>query len=415
MRWWLAIVLVGVLTVGGTLLGLGLLEAGFRVYHFVHPSNARGFFWEPYAPYGWRHPPGHTGLWYDDHGEFKTTVRINSKGLRDVEHAYEKPPGVFRILILGDSYMEALQVELEQSFPRLLEQELNQHSSERIEVINSGVASWGTDNELLYFRKEGYKYHPDLVLLAFMTGNDVRESYEPFNRKSPRANLTKPYFTLDGNGMLQMHPGEPAPPPLPWWRKLYIGEYLYERLGGRILIGGPPRGVPPPRDPHVPWVPWDMLVYAPQYSPEVQMAWRVDEALLKTLRNEVVAHGAKFAVMVVNGPWAHYDLDWRRMMGRNPMALRTWDRRRPNRVIGAFLWKEHIPSADLFDAFEAAKDKGRLFYRFDPHWTAAGHRLAANTAAQFLLSKGLVPGEHLHTQAPPGNVCGKSEAREPNE
>src|SRR5574337_1459165 len=108
IRWWQATLIVLALTLGGMVAGLGLIEAGFRVYNVVHPSNARGFFWEPFAAYGWRHPPGRSGPWYDDHGEFKTTVRINSKGLRDVEHPYEKPPGVFRILVLGDSYMEGL-------------------------------------------------------------------------------------------------------------------------------------------------------------------------------------------------------------------------------------------------------------------------------------------------------------------
>lgn len=208
-RGWRSAAARAILVLGGTAAGLGLIEAGFRVYEALYPSSARGFFWEPHPAYGWRHPPGRTGLWYDGTGEFKVHVRINSKGLRDVEHAYEKPPGVYRILILGDSYMEALQVELEQTFARLLEEHLNRYSDRRIEVINSGVAGWGTDNELLYFRNEGYKYHPDLVLLAFTTCNDVRESYDPFNRKSPRANRTKPHFTLDANGALQMHPGEP--------------------------------------------------------------------------------------------------------------------------------------------------------------------------------------------------------------
>jgi len=37
----------------------------------------------------------------------------------------------------------------------------------RFEVLNAGVSNWGTDNPLLYFRSEGRKYRPDLVLLAF--------------------------------------------------------------------------------------------------------------------------------------------------------------------------------------------------------------------------------------------------------
>ncbi len=378
---------LGGLAIAGTLFGLALVEGMFRVYYFLRPSNARGFFWEPHPPYGWRHPPKREGLWYDDHGEFRAHVRINAHGLRDVDHTYEKNSGVFRILVLGDSYMEALQVDLNETFARLLEQELNRSSHQRIEVINSGVASYGTDNELLYFRNEGHRYNPDLVLLAFTTANDVRENYEPFNRKAPSANLLKPYFTLNSNGQLVMHPGEAPPPPPPWWRRLHVGKYLYERLGGQIALPGR-RGVPPP--PEKP-VAWDMLVYAREYSPEVQMAWQVTKALLRQLRDEVHAHGAQFAVVVVNGPWAHYDEDWRRMMGRYPLGMRTWDRQKPNRILGAFLWQEHIPSVDLYHAFEAAKGGERLFFRFDPHWTPAGHKLAAQVVSGFLVRSKLVP------------------------
>ncbi len=387
---WQRVLVTPILVLAGTAASLAIIELGFHVYHALYPTNTPGFFWEPHPDYGWRHPPARRGLWYDKHGEFKTTVRINSKGLRDVEHTYEKPRGVFRILILGDSYMEALQVELEETFARLLEERLNQQTTTRVEVINSGVSSYGTDNELLYFRHEGYKYQPDLVLLAFTTCNDVRESYEPWNRKTPHANLAKPYFTLNSAGRLQMHSGEPPPPPPPWWRKTYLGQYLYQRLGGQILLPGPHRGIPPPSDPRIPYVPWDMLVYAPD-SEEVKMAWRVTQELVKTLRDEVTARGAKFAVMLVNGPWVHDDRWWGLMMMRHPLARKTWDRQRPNRIIGAFLWQEHIPSVDLFDAFEAAKDKGPLFFQFDPHWTAAGHKVAAETVAQFLVRQRLVP------------------------
>ena len=52
-------------------------------------------------------------------------MQINREGLRDVEHQYAKPPGVFRILVLGDSFVEAMHVPLESTFPRRLEERLN--------------------------------------------------------------------------------------------------------------------------------------------------------------------------------------------------------------------------------------------------------------------------------------------------
>jgi hypothetical protein len=385
-------VVVVALALVGTLVAVGLIEAGFRIYNLLHPPTAKGFFWVRTPDYGWGLAPGRERLSYDDHGEFRTVVRINSRGLHDVEHKITKGEGIFRVLVLGDSYIEALQVDLEQSFGRVLEQRLNTQTNRSVEVVSAGVSSWGTDNELLYFRHEGYKYHPDLVLLAFTASNDVRENYAPFNRMDPWANMTKPTFVLSPTGSLEMQAGAPVPPPPPWWRQLYVGAYLYERLGGRVVL--PQRGqnnTPPPRDPNAPHVPPDLLVHAPEYPDVVKEAWRVTEALIRALRGEAAAHGANFAVMVHSGPWAHYDDRWRLMLALEPGAAETWDRRKPARLIDAFLSSEGIPSVDLFDALEAGKVRERMFFGVNVHWTPAGHRVAAETVSDFLVTRGLIP------------------------
>ena len=70
-------------------------------------------------------------------------VSFNSAGMRDREHAVGKEAGVFRILVLGDSFMEAFQVPFEASLPSLLEQALGQRTGKRVEVVNAGVSGWG--------------------------------------------------------------------------------------------------------------------------------------------------------------------------------------------------------------------------------------------------------------------------------
>jgi hypothetical protein len=383
-------IIVGVvLALSGVVAALAMIEACSRVYYYMWPQE-NPLFWEPHPQYGWRHTPGRRGIFADKQGEFRVPVRINSKGLRDIEHSYEKSPQTYRILILGDSYMEAVQVELEQIFARQLENFLRAQGFHHVEVINTGVASYGTDNEYLYLKHEGFKYKPDLVLLTFTTANDVRESYAPLNRRANLANVTKPVFALGPDGSLTMEPGPAIPPPLPWWRQTHVGQQLFFALGGRIRM--PQRLLPdqPPADPSVPWVPVDMLVYANRYSPEVEEAWRLTKRLVLAIRDESRSLGARFAVVVVNGPWAHDDQWWNRMMARHPWGRNTWDRQRPNRIVRDFLAESDIPFVDLFDSFEAAKHNERLFFHFDPHWTPAGHRVAARATADFLIRSRLV-------------------------
>ena len=131
---------------------------------------------------GWRNIPhwsSRTG------GAFLT---INSKGLRDQESSYDKPSHVTRILVLGDSYAWGYGVSNDEIFTEVMEREYLA-DGQNIEVINAGVSGWGTDQEYLFWIDEGYKYDPDVVVLAFFLNND------PVNNIHARQyGLNKPLF-----------------------------------------------------------------------------------------------------------------------------------------------------------------------------------------------------------------------------
>lgn len=96
-------------------------------------------------------------------------VRINSRGLRDRERPYRKPPDTYRILVVGDSVAFGFGVEEPDIFPRRLEALLNAKNRSRrtYEVINGGVGNYNTDQELAFLKLEGVKYRPDHILLAY--------------------------------------------------------------------------------------------------------------------------------------------------------------------------------------------------------------------------------------------------------
>jgi lysophospholipase L1-like esterase len=126
-------------------------------------------------------------------------IAINSKGLRDPEHSYDKPPGIFRIVVIGDSFVfGAGGVELGKRFSDIL-----QASTKNTEVINMGVPAYGTDQEYLYLATEGLKYHPDVVLLCAYY-NDFSESFSTLNPSNGRP---KGYLSLNGD-QLVFHPPE---------------------------------------------------------------------------------------------------------------------------------------------------------------------------------------------------------------
>ncbi len=105
-------------------------------------------------------------------------VESNSKGLRDREFTYERnDPQTIRVLAIGDSFTFGYGVEIDRSFPKLLEQNLQQKfPSRKVEVINGAMTGWGTIQEKIFLEDELLKYKPDVILVGFFI-NDVLDNY----------------------------------------------------------------------------------------------------------------------------------------------------------------------------------------------------------------------------------------------
>ena len=118
-------------------------------------------------------------------------VATNSLGFREKEYPAEKPPGVRRIVVLGDSFTLGVGVEFADIFTKRLERQLNQ-SGGRYEVINFAVSGYNTVLELATFREVAAAFRPDLVIVAYVL-NDVeqQEAFEsaPTSRPSDLGSL----------------------------------------------------------------------------------------------------------------------------------------------------------------------------------------------------------------------------------
>src|SRR3954468_540401 len=150
---------------------LVLGEMALRVVGFSYPN-----FWRPDPVVGTVLAPGMEG-WQRDEGS--AYVKVSAQGLRDREHSVAKPAGTYRIAVLGDSYAEAMQVEMDRAFWALLPEKLKAcgfAGGKSIETVNFGVSGYGTSHELLTLQSRVWQYQPDMVLLAFFPGNDVRNN-----------------------------------------------------------------------------------------------------------------------------------------------------------------------------------------------------------------------------------------------
>ena len=163
------------MVLGGCLVGFLACEVGLRVAGIRYPV-----FFTFDAERGIAPRAGAEGR-YELEGE--ASIRINSHGYRDDEHSLEKPPGVLRIAFLGDSFTEAQQVELEDTYWKRLEALLTARMPEqRVQTLGFGVGGYGTTQALLTYQKDARRFDPDLVALVMFLGNDLADNSWLFSK-----------------------------------------------------------------------------------------------------------------------------------------------------------------------------------------------------------------------------------------
>jgi hypothetical protein len=102
----------------------------------------------------------------------------NSWGMRDKERTVTKPPGTFRAVFVGDSFVESRFTPL--SLPAAVEQRLTA-KPRTVEAINLGVGA--TDPRSYYYRIRdvALELQPDAVLLFIYAGNDFMAPDEGYS------------------------------------------------------------------------------------------------------------------------------------------------------------------------------------------------------------------------------------------
>jgi len=101
-------------------------------------------------------------------------VRYNKHGYRDYEYSLKKPKDIFRVLVIGDSQTFGSGIKnLEETWVKKLEAKLqNERRNASIEVLSISGPGWNSDTHLYELFKNGFKFNPDLVILAYYH-NDI--------------------------------------------------------------------------------------------------------------------------------------------------------------------------------------------------------------------------------------------------
>lgn len=174
---------------------IGMLEIVLRSTHLF---GAAVSWIAPDSFVGYRSVAG-AEYWYNKENNHPITGKINSYGWRDKEWSLKKPQNTFRIAVLGDSMVEAYQVESDKTFLSLAENQLNNTPNQdiKVELMNFGRSGFTQSEEFLVLQKEVDRFSPDMVVLFFLPSNDIEDVSQETSTE-----LRRPFYHISENGQL---------------------------------------------------------------------------------------------------------------------------------------------------------------------------------------------------------------------
>jgi hypothetical protein len=129
-------------------------------------------------------------------------VEFNRMGFRDIDHEVNKPEGTRRIVVLGDSFSEASQVNMDETYWHRLESLLDVAGTGDWEVINLGVGDFGNAQAWLALNEYGLEFSPDIVLFQLFPLNDIcNNTIELAGLCKSQNDRYRPYFVETEEGL----------------------------------------------------------------------------------------------------------------------------------------------------------------------------------------------------------------------
>jgi hypothetical protein len=206
-----------------------------------------------------------------------------------------------------------------------------------LEVLNLGMNAIGPDQELLVLEHHGLALEPDIVLCQVLEDNDFTDVACTINGYWP-----KPWFRRTSEEL------ELVPPRHPWHVRLressYLGEAVYRVMQARMTY----------------------KELAPEWD-GADTSGLIARILVR-MRTISSAHGSRFVVLLVT----------------------TGKRSREMTSLRNALAREAVETVVVRAWFTTPEERARLLLP-DGHWTAAGHRLAAEELRAELVRLGWLP------------------------
>jgi hypothetical protein len=278
--------------------------------------------------------------------EFDHEVSINDLGMRDGPVG-AKAPGAKRVLVIGDSFVFGVGVDLEDSLPKALERRLRAAlPGLGVEVLNAGVPGYSPWQELQALRKLAPRVGPDVVVQVVFMGDDWYGN----------ARRTPPDEARRGLGeRLRVHSA--------LFR--FVDRFVLSRLKGGDHYE------------------------AHRLRPSPAFAERVDGVvrLLGETRAAAAEAGAELLVVLCPRFTQVYDEAWSKASLVYRLSADDYSPLEPNRSFAERLRGAGFPVVDLLEPLREEGRRRMLHFPIDGHWNRDGNDFVASIIATAVASR----------------------------
>ncbi len=372
-----------------------ILFSALEIYSRIIESRRYSTFeWDRNDILGWVPKPGKI---IEITPEFEAIYDINKYNMNDKAIEESLEISKIKIMAIGDSHTFAVGVSSDEAWPNALEQILFKGDIRSGTVYNCGVSGYNLGQYLLRIRQMKAILKPHILLIGFCLASDVYDLMPPQKNGFVFGdNVGRVYFDLDKYGNLiekrelagkeiEISPYSSMSLLMKIRTTLRHSAFFRRFKRSRFLI-------------------WAVFNMGPQISSiwmgpstalkinlddESKFRWQLTEALIREI--SVEAKEDNISVVLVNIPYLPqiYDNIWKGSFGKFP---KEYDRWIAGRRLEDICSKSEIYYVDTTPKFvdEARKKKKWFHYKFDAHPTAEGHRIIAETVAEFLKNNRLV-------------------------
>lgn len=303
--------------------------------------------------------------------EYNVILSTNNIGLRsDKDFTLPKQQNEIRIMNIGDSFIQAAQVNLEETMSFLLDKKLNAaFSKKKHTVYNIGTSGFGPGAQKEFIKRNIKVFRPDYIFLFLYIGNDIITIASIPEVNPPKSALASyvDSFILNLSRIskfvnyfnIRLKPSEPEWTG-PMGRPCQPFDTLPEEISANIFLK--------------------------KYNKYIKDAFERTFIDLSIISDICTENKVKYAVFIVPTKEQVEEEKYKEVIEKLELDPVKFDLFKPQRLLKDFFNENNIRFCDLSDTLKESSVNQQTYFNIDSHWNIYGNYIVSEKVFDFCVN-----------------------------